>query len=45
VGESEQIDFYDRPEQVDRSVAFIDDWFKMRLERNRRPYWGVSGAY
>jgi uncharacterized protein len=30
-GDGSQIDFYDRPEQVDRSVAFIGDWFKTHL--------------
>jgi uncharacterized protein len=35
-GEGEQINFYDRPELVDRSVAFIDDWFKTHLASSGR---------
>jgi len=30
-GEGEQTDFYDRPEQVDRSVKAVDNWFKTYL--------------
>jgi fermentation-respiration switch protein FrsA (DUF1100 family) len=35
-GDGDQIDFYDQPEQVDRSVAAIDDWFKKHLARSAR---------
>jgi hypothetical protein len=32
----DQIDFYDRPAQVDRSVGAIDAWFKMHLANSAR---------
>jgi hypothetical protein len=32
VGKDEQIDFYDPPEQVERSVAFIDDFDELNAE-------------
>jgi hypothetical protein len=35
-GDGGQTDFYDRPEQVDRSVADIDEWFKIHLTRPAR---------
>jgi hypothetical protein len=30
-GAGDQIDFYDQPDEVDRSVRAIDDWFRMHL--------------
>jgi hypothetical protein len=29
--DGDQIDFYDQPEQVDRSIGVIDSWFRMHL--------------
>jgi fermentation-respiration switch protein FrsA (DUF1100 family) len=34
--EGAQIDFYDRPGHVDRSVAFIGDWFRRHLASSAR---------
>lgn len=35
-GDGDQTDFYDQPEQVDRSVAAIDGWFKAHLVKSAR---------
>ena len=35
-GDGEQTDFYDRPEQVDRAISIIDDWFKTYLASSAR---------
>jgi hypothetical protein len=35
-GDGDQIDFYDQPAQVDRSVGAIDAWFKMHLANSAR---------